>query len=76
MHETTHRCAEDLPQDGHGPAIDSCDEDATGVFWAGNSEYGTAVRFCPFCGQSAPTEPTSIARTAELRRRAAEERAR
>lgn len=63
MSEAPHRCSEQLPQDGSGPAIDSCDEDARGVLWAGNSEYATAVRFCPFCGFRAPMDPATLPRS-------------
>ena len=71
MSEAPHHCAEQLPEDGPGPAIDSCDE-IDGVFWVGNGEYGSAVRFCPFCGVRAPRDPkdvplTTIQRASEKR---------
>jgi len=38
---------------GYGTAVDSCEEDADGKLWVGNSEYGTRVNYCPFCGYEA-----------------------
>ena len=37
---------------GYGAALcDTIDYDAeTGLWVAGNGEYGTAVRYCPWCG--------------------------
>ena len=37
-----------------GHAIDQCREEDDGEFWAGNGEYATQVRFCPFCGAESP----------------------
>lgn len=66
-----HRCTEDLPQDGAGPAITECEEDVNGVYWVGNDEYGTAVRFCPYCCAQAPVDPANVPRTSALRKAAA-----
>lgn len=45
-----------IPKEGYGNAIDLCEEHEDGTFWAGNSEYGSQVNFCPFCGQKAPVQ--------------------
>ena len=52
-----HLCDDDLPQDGYGPAVTACEENDRGEFWAGNHEYATQVRYCPFCGAKAPVQP-------------------
>lgn len=42
-----------FPSSGYGAAIEECEETEQGELWAGNSEYGTQVNFCPFCGYKA-----------------------
>jgi hypothetical protein len=37
----------------YGTAIVCCKENEDGSFWVSNDEYGTNVRFCPFCGKEA-----------------------
>lgn len=51
-----HQCDLNSPFDGHGPAVDSCDEYNDGTFWVGNGEYGSQVNFCPVCGAEAPVK--------------------
>lgn len=43
---------------GYGAAVESCVEDTEGRLWCDNSEYGTQVNFCPFCGYKAPQQVT------------------
>lgn len=38
----------------HG-AVSYCHEDDNNVLWCGNSEYASAVNFCPFCGVKSKT---------------------
>ena len=38
------------PQEGYGEAVTYCAEREDGTLWAGNSEYGSQVNFCPACG--------------------------
>jgi len=46
--------------EGWGNAIDLCEGHEDGTFWVGNSEYGSQVNFCPFCGQKAPVQITGL----------------
>lgn len=55
--EPSDQAAYRARQDGHGPAVTSCTEDEQGRFWAGNDEYGSWVKFCPFCGAKSPVAP-------------------
>ena len=53
-----HACErEQIPHDpnvdGHGPAIERCEEREDGSLWVDNLEYGSRVNFCPFCGYKA-----------------------
>ena len=50
MDISRHRCEGELPKDGYGAAIDICTEHEDGTLWCGNSEYGSQVNFCPYCG--------------------------
>ncbi len=45
-----------FPCSGFGSAIEDCKEDECGRLWAGNSEYGTQVNYCPFCGYRAKVQ--------------------
>mgnify|MGYP001586198926 CR=1 FL=1 len=59
MEPTSHTCEvidrkDSVNIDGYGPAIEYCHGRDDGSLWAGNSEYGTRVNFCPFCGLKAP----------------------
>lgn len=46
-----HQCDNDLKYyDGYGQAVDHCGADDYGRLWVGNGEYGSMVRYCPFCG--------------------------
>jgi hypothetical protein len=54
----THKCEGELPSDGYGEAIDSCYGNVKGEYWVGNSEYGSQVKYCPYCGTMAPSQPT------------------
>lgn len=59
MLTSEHQCNLRIhPNDGHGPAIDDCEERADGTLWVYNSEYGTQVNFCPVCGFKAPVQVT------------------
>lgn len=49
---------EHRPHQGYGPAITFVEEDEDGRLWAGNEEYDTQVRFCPFCGYKAKNTTT------------------
>lgn len=51
-----HLCTGKLPENGYGPAIDRCREDAEGRFWIDNGEYFSQVAFCPYCGTKAPVQ--------------------
>jgi hypothetical protein len=49
-----HHCVE-LREDralyeAYGPAVTDCYGREDGTLWAGNGEYTSRVRFCPFCG--------------------------
>ena len=44
-----HKCEGELPWHVYGSAIDYCIE-RDGKLIAGNEEYESEVRFCPFCG--------------------------
>jgi hypothetical protein len=59
MKPKLHSCEGRAPSDGYGEAIDLCVEieDQPGKFWVGNSEYGSQVAYCPFCGEKAPVAP-------------------
>ena len=35
----------------YGTAVDDCTADQYGRLWAGNGEYGSLVKYCPFCGE-------------------------
>ena len=35
------------------PIVDYCEEEANGIFWAGNCECELMVDYCPLCGQKA-----------------------
>jgi len=50
-----HSCRGTYKSGDNGPAIEECDEREDGSFWVGNSEYGSQVNYCPFCGAKAPT---------------------
>lgn len=54
---TKHECEEFLPSRGYGDGITSCSSNEKGELWADNGEYGTQVRYCPFCGFKAETMP-------------------
>ena len=57
MTEKLHECEGHLPQGGYGEAIDACNEKPDGTLWAGNTEYGSQVAFCPYCGFKARVAP-------------------
>ncbi len=41
---------------GYDSAVKYCKEDEQGRLWAGNSEHGTRVNYCPFCGYRAKVQ--------------------
>jgi len=55
-----HMCDFPAAHDGAGPAIESCDEKPNGELWIGNSEYGSQVCFCPYCGYKAKVQPKKV----------------
>jgi hypothetical protein len=52
-----HYCEGDLPDSAYGPAIESCYEKEDGTLWVSNTEYGSQVAFCPYCGFAARVKP-------------------
>jgi len=52
-----HRCEGRFDSAQCGSAIDYCETDGDGFMWAGNGEYESQVRHCPFCGQKAAKKP-------------------
>ena len=49
-----HYCAElnESASSGHGPAITEISCDSFSDVWeAGNDEYASSIKFCPFCGE-------------------------
>jgi len=53
-----HDCVEYTTSALCGAAINYCREYIIdGSFWAGNSEYESQVRYCPFCGKKAMSFP-------------------
>ena len=51
--ENRHYCSQDKDNyyySGYGVAIENCYADDYDRLWAGNGEYSSMVRFCPFCG--------------------------
>lgn len=55
--EDGHHCKEKIAHAAFGPAVGECFEDENGRFWATNGEYASVVRYCPFCGEEAATQP-------------------
>jgi len=51
-----HCCEGHLPECSYGEAITDCVECVDGSLWAGNTEYGSQVNFCPYCGFEAKTQ--------------------
>lgn len=57
-----HSCSIRSDFSACGVAVNQCDEDADGHFWASNGEYSSMVAFCPVCGVKAPKPPTDTPR--------------
>lgn len=58
--KTLHFCEGDLPQEGDGAAITSCEESEDGTLWAANAYNWSQVAYCPYCGFQAPSIPTLL----------------
>ena len=57
-HETLYHTCEEAKYDGiiraHGSAIEMILKEPGDVWTAGNNEYSSPVKFCPFCGLKLP----------------------